>query len=223
LKGIVQKVRLKHLVAVRWFHWINFPLLFLMIWSGLLIYWANDVFHIGPLHFFPDWVYNVLGLGRKLANGMALHFFFMWFFTLNGIVYIAYTMFSGEWRYLVPQSTSAFRDALQVMLFDLGLRKTMPPQDKYNAAQQLTYTAIVLMGAGSVLTGLAIYKPIQLAWLTALFGGYEFARLIHFALTMGYLAFFVVHIAQVVRAGWNNFQSMVTGYELEQTGGGRHE
>jgi thiosulfate reductase cytochrome b subunit len=109
------------------------------------------------------------------------------------------------------------------MLFDLGLRKTMPPQDKYNAAQQLTYTAIVLMGAGSVLTGLAIYKPIQLAWLTALFGGYEFARLIHFALTMGYLAFFVVHIAQVVRAGWNNFQSMITGYELEQTAGGRHE
>jgi thiosulfate reductase cytochrome b subunit len=219
----VQKVKLKHLVAVRWFHWINFPLLFLMIWSGLLIYWANDVFHIGPLHFFPDWVYNVLGLGRKLANGMALHFFSMWFFTLNGIVYIAYTIFSGEWRYLVPQSTSAFRDALQVMLFDLGLRKTMPPQDKYNAAQQLTYTAIVLMGAGSVLTGLAIYKPIQLAWLTALFGGYEFARLIHFALTMGYLAFFVVHIAQVVRAGWNNFQSMITGYELEQTAGGRHE
>jgi thiosulfate reductase cytochrome b subunit len=219
----VQKVKLKHLVAVRWFHWINFPLLFLMIWSGLLIYWANDVFHIGPLHFFPDWVYNVLGLGRKLANGMALHFFFMWFFTLNGIVYVAYTIFSREWRYLVPQSTSALRDALQVMLFDVGLRKTMPPQDKYNAAQQLTYTAIVLMGAGSVLTGLAIYKPIQLAWLTALFGGYEFARLIHFALTMGYLAFFVVHIAQVVRAGWNNFQSMITGYELEQTAGGRHE
>lgn len=223
LKGTVQKVRLKHLVAIRWFHWINFPLLFLMIWSGLLIYWANDVFHIGPLHFFPDWVYSALGLGRKLANGMALHFFFMWFFTLNGIVYVAYTIFSGEWRYLVPQSTSAFRDAFEVMLFDLGLRKAMPPQDKYSAAQQLTYTAIVLMGAGSVLTGLAIYKPIQLAWLTSLLGGYEFARLLHFALTMGYLAFFVVHIAQVVRAGWNNFQSMVTGYELEQPAGGNHE
>jgi thiosulfate reductase cytochrome b subunit len=223
LKGTVQKVRLKHLVAIRWFHWINFPLLFLMIWSGLLIYWANDVFHIGPLHFFPDWVYSVLGLGHKLASGMALHFFFMWFFTLNGIIYIAYTIFSGEWRYLVPQSASAFRDALHVMLFDLGLRKEMPPQEKYNAAQQLSYTAIVLMGGGSVLTGLAIYKPIQLAWLTALFGGYEFARLLHFALTMGYLAFFVVHIAQVVRAGWNNFQSMVTGYELEQPAGSRHE
>src|SRR4051812_19127288 len=121
LKGNVQKVKLKHLVAIRWFHWINFPLLFLMIWSGLLIYWANDVFHIGPLHFFPDWVYSVLGLGRKLANGMALHFFFMWFFMLNGVVYVAYTIFSGEWRYLVPQSTSAFREALRVMLFDLGL------------------------------------------------------------------------------------------------------
>jgi thiosulfate reductase cytochrome b subunit len=64
------------------------------------------------------------------------------------------------------------------------------------------------------LTGLAIYKPAQLGWLAALFGGYRGARLIHFLLTLGYLGFFVVHIAQVVRAGWNNFRSMVIGYEL---------
>jgi thiosulfate reductase cytochrome b subunit len=70
------------------------------------------------------------------------------------------------------------------------------------------------MGAGSLLTGLAIYKPTQAAWLTGLFGGYEWARWVHFWLTMGYVAFFVVHISQVIRAGWNNFRAMVTGYEV---------
>jgi thiosulfate reductase cytochrome b subunit len=211
----MQTIKLKHLTAIRWFHWINFPILFLMIWSGLLIYWANDVYEIGPIHFFPDFVYRILKLDHQLANGMALHFFFMWLFTLNGIAYVTYTLISGEWRFLVPQSWSAFRDAWRVTLYDLGLIKQLPPQDKYNAAQQISYTAIVVMGAGSFLTGLAIYKPVQLWWITALFGGYEFARLIHFTLTMGYLAFFVIHIAQVVRAGWSNFRSMISGYEVE--------
>jgi thiosulfate reductase cytochrome b subunit len=211
---VVEKLKLKHLVAIRWFHWINFPILFLMIWSGLLIYWAYDVYQVGSFHFFPNWVYNLLHMDHQLAHGMALHFVFMWFFTINGIAYVGYTLFSGEWRYLVPRSWSAFADAWSVVLYDLGIRKQLPPQEKYNAAQQITYSAIVVMGALSVCTGLAIYKPVQVHWLTALFGGYEIARLIHFALTMGYLAFFVVHIAQVIRAGWNNFRSMVMGYEL---------
>jgi len=71
------------------------------------------------------------------------------------------------------------------------------------------------MGLGSVLTGLAIYKPIQFGWLCALFGGYEFARIIHFTLTIGYCLFFIIHILQVIRAGWSNFRSMVTGFEIE--------
>ena len=70
------------------------------------------------------------------------------------------------------------------------------------------------MGAGSLLTGLAIYKPVQAASLTALLGGYPAARLEHFALTVGYVLFFVIHITQVVRAGWNNFRAMVIGAEL---------
>jgi thiosulfate reductase cytochrome b subunit len=210
----LEKLKLKHLTAIRWFHWINFPLLGLMIWSGLLIYWAYDPYQIGPIHFFPDWFYTALGMPQRLADGMGQHFFFAWFFTINGILYVAYTLISGEWRLLVPRSLAAFRDAWHVVLYDLHLRKQTPPQEKYNAAQQITYTAIILMGVGSVLTGLAIYKPAQLAWLAALFGGYPMARLIHFSLTIGYVAFFVVHIAQVARAGWNNFRSMVMGYEL---------
>jgi len=74
------------------------------------------------------------------------------------------------------------------------------------------------MGIGSLITGLAIYKPAQLSWLAALCGGYEAARLIHFILTMGYLGFFLVHIGQVILAGWNNFRSMVIGWELIRGG-----
>jgi thiosulfate reductase cytochrome b subunit len=207
-------LKLKHLVAIRWFHWINFPLLFLMIWSGLLIYWAYSIYNVGPLHFFPKQVYDALHMDHRLAEGMALHFFIMWLFVVNGVLYVAYTIISGEWRYLVPRSPSAFRDAWQVALYDMGIAKSLPPQQKYNAAQQVSYSAIVVMGALSVISGLAIYKPAQLWWLTGLFGGYGNARALHFALTIGYLLFFVVHLAQVFRAGWNNFRSIVIGYEL---------
>jgi thiosulfate reductase cytochrome b subunit len=70
------------------------------------------------------------------------------------------------------------------------------------------------MGGLSLVTGLAIYKPVQVHWLTAVLGGYEWARWEHFWLTMGYVGFFVIHIAQVIRAGWANFRSMVAGYDL---------
>jgi thiosulfate reductase cytochrome b subunit len=212
----------KHPLAIRWFHWINFPLLMLMIWSGLLIYWANDVYSISLFgatlfHFFPNWVYNLLGLSFGLAEGMAWHFAVMWFFALNGIFYVGYTLLSGEWRHLVPNRHS-FHESWQVLLHDLGLSKTAPPKRKFNGAQQIAYTSVVLMGAGSLLTGLAIYRPVQAGWLTALLGGYEWARAQHFWLTIGYLLFFCIHIAQVIRAGWNNFRAMVVGVELVKEG-----
>jgi len=210
----------KHPLAIRWFHWINFPVLFVMIWSGLLIYWAYDPYKIvlgdwTLVSFFPDGFYKALGLSRRLAEGMAWHFVFMWLFLLNGLLYVGYTFVSGEWRHLVPTRHS-FREAIQVTAYDLGLRKTQPPFVKYNGAQKIAYFSIMVMGAGSVLTGYAIYKPTQFYWLTTLSGGYEMARLIHFALTVGYVLFFVVHIAQVIRAGWSNFQSMITGFEPQK-------
>jgi thiosulfate reductase cytochrome b subunit len=204
-------------LAIRWFHWINFPVLALMIWSGLLIYWANDVYRIGfgdttLVKFFPQKFYDTLNLPFRLGEGMGWHFFFMWIFFLNGLLYVVYTIFSGEWKYLLPGKKS-FKEAWLVLLHDLHLRKTAPPQLKYNGAQKIAYTAIIIMGFGSLTTGLAIYKPVQFGWLCALFGGYGFARIIHFALTIGYCLFFIIHIAQVIRAGWKNFQSIITGFE----------
>jgi thiosulfate reductase cytochrome b subunit len=214
----MNRLQPKHPRAVRWMHWINFPVLVVMIWSGLLIYWANDVYAVRVggvtlLHFFPDGFYRTFGLEHGLATGMAYHFTFMWLFAINGILYVLYTFVSGEWRHLLPNRQTP-RDAWQVVLHDLRLRRIPLPPAKFNGAQRLAYTGVILMGAGSLVTGLAIYKPTQLAWLTDLLGGYAWARWEHFALTVGYVLFFVVHIAQVVRAGWNNFRAMVTGYEL---------
>ncbi|HEY5368602.1 MAG TPA: cytochrome b/b6 domain-containing protein [Hanamia sp.] len=214
----MKKVIKKHPLAIRWFHWINFPILAVMVWSGLLIYWANDVYRIGwgdktILKFFPDSFYKALHIPFRLAEGMSIHFVFMWLFAINGFVYVLYLIFSGEWRLIFPNKKS-FKQSLTVVLYDLHLTKTMPPQKKYNAAQRIAYTVVIFMGLGSVLTGLSIYKPIQFRTLTSLFGGYEWARIEHFTLTLLFTLFFLVHIIQVILSGWNNFQSMVTGLFL---------
>ncbi|MGI8470128.1 MAG: cytochrome b/b6 domain-containing protein [Pyrinomonadaceae bacterium] len=91
--------------------------------------------------------------------------------------------------------------------------KKLPPQGKYNDAQRITYTGLILLGAGSIITGLAIYKPTQTAFLTNILGGYEWARREHFWLMIAFVGFFVVHVVQVAIVGWSNFRSMITGCE----------
>ena len=209
----------KHPLAIRWFHWLNVPLLALMVWSGLLIYWANPVYRIGwgentlLRMTVSQEAYRAVGLNHRLARGMGWHFLLMWPFVINGLLYVGYTIVSGEWRYLLPTRRS-LGEAWQVLLHDLHLSKQAPPPRKFNGAQQIAYTSILLMGFGSLLTGLAIYKPVQVGWLTAALGGYAQARFFHFWLTVGYVLFFAVHLAQVVRAGWNNFRAMVIGVEV---------
>ncbi|MFM9904560.1 MAG: cytochrome b/b6 domain-containing protein [Pyrinomonadaceae bacterium] len=208
----------KHPLAVRWMHWINFPLLTMMIWSGILIYWANPVYTITIFgyelfKFFPVWFNEALGIPFRLAEGLQLHFFFMWLFVINGVIYIIYTVASGEWRALLPVPGSLKRAPL-VALHDAHIVKKLPPQGKYNDAQRIAYTSVILMGAGSVITGLAIYKPAQLSWLTSLLGGYEWARFEHFWLMVLFVLFFGVHVFQVIMAGWSNFRSMITGYDI---------
>jgi len=218
----VKKVIKKHPLAIRWFHWINFPVLAIMIWSGMLIYWANDIYRLGwgnktVLKFFPDSFYKALHIPFRLAEGMSLHFVFMWFFAINGFIYVLYLIFSGEWRFIFPNKKS-LKESFLVVLHDLHIRRSAPPQKKYNAAQRIAYTGIIIMGIGSVLTGLSIYKPVQFHTLCSLLGGYEWARAEHFILTILFVLFFVVHVIQVILAGWNNFRSMVTGLDVLRPG-----
>jgi thiosulfate reductase cytochrome b subunit len=220
----------KHPLAIRWMHWINFPVLFIMIWSGLLIYWNDSdnayqhphaIYRIGIgkltiFRFFPAWFWKAINAPYHVTQGLGHHFFFMWIFAANGIAYVAFLAISGEWRFLIPQRRS-LSDAIQVTLVDLHLRKGLPSQTKYNGAQRIAYTAVILMGFCMLVTGLAIYKPTQTHWLTTLLGGYEMARWEHFWITMGFVGFFVVHVVQVILAGWNNFRSMVSGLEIKGT------
>ena len=214
----MKKIIRKHPLAIRWLHWINFPLLTIMIWSGLLIYWANDVYRIGwgsktILKFFPDSFNKALNIPFRLAEGMSIHFFFMWLFAINGLIYFLFLLFSKEWKLIVPNKRS-LKEAGLVVLHDLHIKKGLPPHIKYNAAQRLAYTGVIFMGFGMILTGLAIYKPAQLYWLCAMLGGYEWARAEHFIITLLFVLFFLVHIIQVIIAGWNNFRGMVTGFEV---------
>lgn len=219
----MKKFSPKHPLAIRWFHWINFPILFIMIWSGTLIYWANDIYKITAgtfqFQFYPDSVYKALKIPFRLAEGMSYHFLFMWIFFFNGLLYVLYIAFSGEWRTLLP-SKKSFKDSILVVLHDLHIIKKAPPFKKYNGAQRIAYTAIIVMGFMSLLSGLVIYKPAEFAFLTTLLGGYENARFIHFVLTIGFLLFFLVHIIQVIIAGWNNFRAMITGWEVEKVESG---
>jgi thiosulfate reductase cytochrome b subunit len=154
-----------------------------------------------------------LGFGARLAEGMSWHFFFMWIFSINGLLYVLYTAISGEWRYILPDR-KAFREAILVVLHDLRIYKGPLAPGKFNAAQKIAYTQVIIMGFGSLVTGLAIYKPMQLSPLTQFLGGYTVCRFLHFWLMIAFMGFFVIHVLQVAKAGWNNFRAMVTGKEL---------
>lgn len=210
----------KHSLAMRWMHWLNFPLLMVMIWSGMRIYWADlaDPYAIGIggwqlFEFWPSSVDSALELEGVLAKGIAFHLNFAWFFVINGLVYVSYLAFRGEWRHVVPD-LQGIKDARKTVAHDLHLSDEKPVQGKYNPMQQITYSAVLVIAFLLVASGFAIYKPGQLAWLETLFGGYDYARFVHFTMNILLIGFFVIHIIQVARAGWSNFASMITGYRL---------
>ena len=217
----------KHPLAIRWMHWINFPVLFLMVLSGIRLYWnTTDNAHLHPhavyrigfgswtlMPMFPEPVWNALHIPWHVTEGLGDHLFFFWIFAINGLAYVLFLAISGEWRFLLPRRES-LKEALQVVFAALLFRRKPVTNSKYNAAQRIAYSATIFMGAGSLITGLAIWKPTQAHLVTQLLGGYEWARWEHFWLAMSFCAFFLVHVAQVVISGWNNFRGMISGYEI---------
>jgi thiosulfate reductase cytochrome b subunit len=206
----------RHHWLVRLTHWANAILLVGMIGSGLQIYGAFPFLgqRGGPLYPnpwngkpFPPWA----RLGGWLAGGLNWHFALAWPFVLTGAAYLLYLAFSGEWRSLLFRPRDVPR-AVAMQLYYLRLRKDHPPQGKHNALQKAAYTFIVLLGVISVLSGFAIYKPAQLSWLTALFGGYELARFWHFWAVFLFLAFTLAHVTLVFLVDPASLRAMITGW-----------
>lgn len=197
---------LKHPLWLRLIHWLNVPLLIIMIWSGILIYWANPAY--GKI---PEVLIKNFRLSFRLAEGMGWHFFIMWIFTLNGFLYLVFFILTGHWRRILPQKQT-FKSAVPYLLYDLRLRKTSPAfEGDYNPLQRLAYSGAISLGILAILSGWAIFKPVQLPWLTFLFGGYQGSRLVHFLCMAGLIFFIITHLIQVMRAGWKNFRAMVAG------------
>jgi thiosulfate reductase cytochrome b subunit len=99
-----------------------------------------------------------------------------------------------------------------MQLYYLRLKREHPPQGKHNALQKAAYTGIVVLGAISVLSGFAIYKPVQLSWLTALFGGYELARYWHFVTVWIFVGFTLLHVLLVLLVDPPSLRAMITGW-----------
>ena len=207
----------RHHWIVRLTHWVNTVVLVGMVASGLQIYGAYERFGIRgtklplpnpmDMHQFPRW----MRLGGWLAGGINWHFFLMWPLVLNGLLYLGYLLVAGEWRPLLFRPRD-IRPAIEMQKYYLHLRKDHPPQGKHNALQKGAYTFIVLLGALSVLSGLALWKPVQLSWLTAAFGGYELARYWHFVAVWMFVAFSLVHVTLVFVVDPASLRGMITGW-----------
>jgi thiosulfate reductase cytochrome b subunit len=135
--------------------------------------------------------------GGWLAGARHWHFALGWFLVLNGIVYLSYMASRGEWRRRGFRPHRDTRNAILMLLYYLRLRRIAPPIDFYNGLQRLAYSSIMVIALAEVLSGLAIYKPVQLWWLGSLFGGYDGARAVHL-LGLGLLALFTaIHLVMV--------------------------
>jgi thiosulfate reductase cytochrome b subunit len=174
-----------HPVWVRITHWINAIAMLVMIGSGWQIYNASPLFPFT----FP----RGITLGGWLAGALLWHFAAMWVLVVNGIVYVTLGILSGRFRRkLLPiRPGDVIADAKAALTFKLAHDDI----SKYNAVQKPLYAGVILCGVLIVLSGIAIWKPVQFQELTALFGGYDVARFVHFFAMAAIVGFLVVHVA----------------------------
>ena len=187
-------------VWVRITHWINAIAILVMIGSGWQIYNASPLFGF----VFP----RSITLGGWLAGALLWHFAAMWVLVINGIVYVTLGLVTGRFRRkLLPiYPSDVFTDAKAALSFKLA----HDDLSHYNAVQKLLYAGVILCGIIIVLSGLAIWKPVQLQELTALFGGYDFARYVHFFAMAAIVGFLVVHVALALLVP-KSLRAMVAG------------
>ena len=174
-----------HSAWVRVCHWINALAVLMMVGSGWQIYDASPLFDFR----FP----KSIALGQWLGGALLWHFAAMWLLVVNGLVYLTLGIATGRFRRkLLPISPAAvIADAKAALTFKLS----HDDLTHYNAVQKTLYASIILTGVVIVLSGLSIWKPVQFQELTALFGGYDAARYVHFVAMAAIVAFLVVHIS----------------------------
>jgi thiosulfate reductase cytochrome b subunit len=182
-------------------HWINAVAMFIMIGSGWKIY--NDAVLFGWLHF-PEF----LVIGKWAQHGLQWHFFGMWLIVLNGLAYVSYGLATGRFRrMLLP---IRWRELIATVKAALLFRLSHDDPTRYNTVQKLLYVGVIFIGIFTVISGLAIWKPIQFSELLALFGSFQTARLVHFICMAAIVGFVVVHVSLALLVP-HTIISMITG------------
>jgi thiosulfate reductase cytochrome b subunit len=203
-------------LLIRITHWVNVPVLIVLAMSGLQILSAYPFF--GPRG--EDWTWvplrgwvipDVLRAGSHLAGARHLHFLFAWIFVGNAVFYVVYLFASGAYKerlFWPPRDTKPMFQQLAVYLRirkeppASGFYASEPPGEQvplgYNGLQRNAYTACLVLALLEVLSGFAMWKPVQLWWLAAIFGGYQGARVVHWLALLALVAFAVVHVVMVL-------------------------
>ena len=185
---------------VRVCHWVNAIAILVMIGSGWQIYNASPLF---------DFTFSrSYALGNWLGGALLWHFAAMWVLVINGLVYVTLGLATGRFRRkLLPiYPSQVFADIKAALTFKLS----HDDLSHYNAVQKVLYAGIILTGVVIVASGLSIWKPVQFQELTALFGGYDFARYVHFVAMAAIVGFLVVHVALALIVP-KSLRAMVTG------------
>ena len=189
-----------HPAWVRITHWINALAMLVMIGSGWEVYNASPLFGFT----FP----GSITLGGWLAGALLWHFAAMWVLAVNGIVYITLGIITGRFRkkFLPIRPGDVIADAKAALTFKLSHDDI----SVYNAVQRLLYVGVILAGVVIVLSGLSIWKPVQLQELSAVFGGYDAARFVHFFAMAAIVGFLVIHVLLALLVP-KSLKAMVTG------------
>jgi Ni/Fe-hydrogenase b-type cytochrome subunit len=204
--------RFEHPTLVRLCHWAQAIALAVLIPSGLQIFNAFPSFgsKIPERDLFE--VPSLITLGGWLGGALQWHFAFAWLLILSLIVYIVYQALSRNGRQVLfsrRDVSGVWPMARHYFLF--GPKPVV--REVYNPLQKLAYTTAIALTVVSVITGLALYKPVQLSWLVWMMGGFALTRVWHFAAMCGLLAFIPGHLVMVALHGWSNFASMWTGWK----------
>jgi len=188
-----------HPLIVRLTHWVNAAAMTMMVMSGWRIYNASPLFGFS----FPDWA----TLGGWLGGAIAWHLAALWLLVGNGALYVGYGLIAGHFRrhFLPITPRLVWRDMRAALTLRLAHRL-----GSYNAVQRLFYVAALLLSLLAVASGLALWKPVQLAVLADPLGGYEVARRLHFLAMAGLVGFVVVHLALVALVP-STLPGMITG------------